>query len=186
MSADPVNNAIQRAKIERTFEVIAEFEQLSNLPQSARPHTASDEHLRAAVVDALGDIANAAGSAAAARDVDDVGQRVHTVELDEHVEQKRITQEKLRKREQSYIYGVRSSIKQFFDHYEQLASTVDALTAESSNVQNTDHASEVSNLSQSLLDDLSDPYSDTTEITSPWEEEGYDSKQEWLDDLPRK
>jgi len=74
---------------------------------------------------------------------------------------------------------VREAVGALLDDYEQTAQTLDAVTAEVSGLDATDHASNVQALKGDLLDALQ---TDADSINPPWEREGYDSKQAWLDD----
>jgi len=74
---------------------------------------------------------------------------------------------------------VREAVGAILDDYEQTAQTLDAVTAEVSGLDATDHASNVQALKGDLLDALQ---TDADSINPPWEREGYDSKQAWLDD----
>lgn len=71
---------------------------------------------------------------------------------------------------------VRESVARILDDYEKTANTLDAVTEQVDGVDATDHASNVEALKQDLLTDLGDK-----SITPPWEREGYESKQTWLD-----
>jgi len=73
---------------------------------------------------------------------------------------------------------VRESVGEILDDYEQTAETLDTVTAQVDGLDSTDHASNVKTLKSDLLDALQ---TDTDSITPPWEREGYDSKQAWLD-----
>jgi len=73
---------------------------------------------------------------------------------------------------------VRESVGEILDDYEQTAQTLDAVTAEVSGLEKTDHASNVQALKSDLFDALQ---TDADSIDPPWEREGYDSKQAWLD-----
>jgi len=73
---------------------------------------------------------------------------------------------------------VRESVGEILNDYEQTAETLDAVTAQVDGLDATDHASNVQALKGDLLDALEDQ-ADT--ITPPWEREGYETKQAWLD-----
>lgn len=73
---------------------------------------------------------------------------------------------------------VRQAVGAVLDDYEQTAKTLDAVTAQASGVEATDHAADVKALKSDLLQALQ---TDADTITPPWEREGYDSKQAWLD-----
>lgn len=72
---------------------------------------------------------------------------------------------------------VRQSVARILEDYEQTAKTLDAVTAQIDGLDATDHAGNVESLKQDLLTDLGGD-----SIKPPWEREGYDSKQTWLDD----
>jgi len=74
---------------------------------------------------------------------------------------------------------VRESVGTILNDYEQTAATLDAVTAQVDGVDATDHASNVQALKSDLLDALQ---TDADSIDPPWEREGYDSKQAWLDE----
>lgn len=74
---------------------------------------------------------------------------------------------------------VRESVREILNDYEQTAETLDAVTAEVSGLEATDHASNVQELKSDLLDALQ---TEADSIDPPWEREGYESKQAWLDD----
>lgn len=74
---------------------------------------------------------------------------------------------------------VRESVGEILDDYEQTAETLDAVTAQVNGLEATDHASNVQALKSDLLDAL---HTDADSINPPWVREGYDSKQDWLDD----
>lgn len=71
---------------------------------------------------------------------------------------------------------VRQSVARILEDYEQTAKTLDAVTEQVDEVDATDHAGNVESLKQDLLDDLG-----SDSIKPPWERDGYDSKQAWLD-----
>jgi len=73
---------------------------------------------------------------------------------------------------------VRETVGAVLDDYEATAQTLDAVTEQVDGVEPTDHASNVQSLKGDLLDAL-EQEADT--ITPPWEREGYESKQAWLD-----
>ena len=73
---------------------------------------------------------------------------------------------------------VREAVGAVLGDYEATAQTLDAVTAQVDGVEATDHASNVQSLKGGLLDALEDE-ADT--IMPPWEREGYESKQAWLD-----
>lgn len=73
---------------------------------------------------------------------------------------------------------VRETVGAVLDDYEQTAETLDAVTAQVNGVETTDHASNVQALKGELLDAL-EQEADT--ITPPWEREGFENKQAWLD-----
>jgi len=64
------------------------------------------------------------------------------------------------------------------DDYEQTAETLDAVTAQVDGLDATDHAGNVQALKSDLLDALQ---TEADSIDPPWEREGYDSKQVWLE-----
>jgi len=74
---------------------------------------------------------------------------------------------------------VRESVGVILDDYEQTAETLDAVTAQVDGLDATDHAGNVQALKSDLLNALQ---TDADSIDTPWEREGYDSKQAWLDD----
>lgn len=74
---------------------------------------------------------------------------------------------------------VRESVGAILNDYEQTAQTLDAVTAEVSGLDATDHASNVQTLKSDLLDALQ---TEADSIDPPWEREGYSSKQAWLND----
>jgi len=71
---------------------------------------------------------------------------------------------------------VRQSVARILEDYEQTAKTLDVVTGQVDGLNATDHAENVESLKQDLLSDLS-----SKSIKPPWEREGYDSKQAWLD-----
>jgi hypothetical protein len=73
---------------------------------------------------------------------------------------------------------VREAVGEVLDDYERTAETLDRVTAQVGGLDATDHASNVQALKDDLLNAL-EQESDT--ITPPWEREGYESKQAWLD-----
>jgi len=73
---------------------------------------------------------------------------------------------------------VRESVAAVLDDYQRTAETLDAVTAQVDGVTATDHAGNVQTLKRDLLDALE---TETDSISPPWEREGYDSKQAWLD-----
>jgi signal transduction histidine kinase len=74
---------------------------------------------------------------------------------------------------------VREAVGEILDDYEQTAKTLDSVTAQVDGLEPTDHAGNVQVLKGDLLDAL-EGEADT--ITPPWEREGFDSKQAWLDE----
>jgi len=74
---------------------------------------------------------------------------------------------------------VRESVGAILNDYEQTAETLDSVTAQVDGLDETDHAGNVQGLKSDLLDALQ---TDTDSIAPPWEREGYDNKQAWLDD----
>lgn len=74
---------------------------------------------------------------------------------------------------------VRKSVGAILNDYERTAETLDAVTEQVDGLDTTDHASNVQTLKSDLLDALQ---TEADSITPPWEREGYDSKQAWLDD----
>jgi hypothetical protein len=73
---------------------------------------------------------------------------------------------------------VRESVGAILNDYEQTAETLDYVTAQVDGLEATDHASNVQALKADLLDALQ---TETDSIDPPWEREGYDTKQAWLD-----
>lgn len=73
---------------------------------------------------------------------------------------------------------VREAVGAVLDDYEKTAKTLDAVTAEVSGLDATDHSSNVEALKSDLLDALQ---TDADSIDPPWVREGYESKQAWLD-----
>jgi len=73
---------------------------------------------------------------------------------------------------------VRESVAAILNDYQQTAETLDAVTAQVDGLDATDHAKNVQELKSDLLDALQ---TDSDSIDPPWEREGYDSKQAWLD-----
>jgi len=73
---------------------------------------------------------------------------------------------------------IRESVGAILEDYEQTAETLDAVTAQVDGLNSTDHAANVQTLKADLLDALQ---TDADSIDPPWEREGYDSKQAWLD-----
>jgi hypothetical protein len=73
---------------------------------------------------------------------------------------------------------VREAVGEILDDYERTAETLDIVTAQVDGVEPTDHASNVQALKSDLLNALQ---TDADSIDPPWEREGYDSKQAWLD-----
>lgn len=71
---------------------------------------------------------------------------------------------------------VRQSVARILEDYEQTARTLDAVTAQVDGLDATNHAENVKALKQDLLDDLG-----SDSLKPPWEREGYESKQAWLD-----
>jgi len=88
------------------------------------------------------------------------------------------TQEKTAGELRIELRHVREAVGGILDDYEQTAETLDSVTAQVDGLDATDHASNVQQLKGDLLDAL-EQEADT--ITPPWEREGYDSKQAWLD-----
>jgi len=74
---------------------------------------------------------------------------------------------------------MRESVGAILNDYEETAETLDAVTAQVDGLDTTDHASNVQALKSDLLDALQ---ADADSIDPPWEREGYDSKQTWLND----
>jgi hypothetical protein len=74
---------------------------------------------------------------------------------------------------------VRESVGAILNDYEQTAETLDVVTAQVDGLDATDHAGNVQTLKADLLDALQ---TEADSIDPPWEREGYDSKQAWLDD----
>lgn len=74
---------------------------------------------------------------------------------------------------------VRKAVGEILDDYEQTAQTLDSVTAQVDGLDATDHASNVQALKSDLLDALQ---TEADSIDPPWEREGYQSKQAWLDD----
>ena len=74
---------------------------------------------------------------------------------------------------------VRESVSAILEDYEQTAETLDAVTAQVDGLDATDHAGNVQALKSDLLDALQ---TEADSIDPPWEREGYQSKQAWLDD----
>jgi len=72
---------------------------------------------------------------------------------------------------------VREAVGAVLDDYEATAQTLDAVTAQVDGVEPTDHASNVQALKGDLLDALEQ---ESDSITPPWEREGYETKQAWL------
>lgn len=68
----------------------------------------------------------------------------------------------------------------------ELAEAVDALVEELDNQTNgqgpPEHASAAREKCQSAKDCIGKPVPENENIAPPWEREGYDSKQEWLED----
>lgn len=73
---------------------------------------------------------------------------------------------------------VREAVGEILDDYERTAETLDSVTAQVDGVNATNHASNVQALKSDLLDAL-ETEADT--IEPPWEREGFESKQAWLD-----
>jgi len=73
---------------------------------------------------------------------------------------------------------VREAVGEILHDYEQTAQTLDSVTAQVDGLEATDHASNVQSLKVDLLDALQ---TEADSIDPPWEREGYDSKQAWLD-----
>jgi len=73
---------------------------------------------------------------------------------------------------------VRESVGMILNDYEQTAETLDAVTAQVDGLDATDHAGNVQTLKSDLLDALQ---TEADAIEPPWEREGHDSKQAWLD-----
>jgi len=73
---------------------------------------------------------------------------------------------------------VRESVGMILNDYEQTAETLDAVTAQVDGLDATDHAGNVQTLKSDLLDALQ---TEADGIEPPWEREGHDSKQAWLD-----
>jgi len=74
---------------------------------------------------------------------------------------------------------VREAVGAVLDDYETTAQTLDAVTAQVDGLDATDHSGHVQALKTDLLDALQ---TDADSIDPPWEREGYDSKQTWLDE----
>lgn len=88
------------------------------------------------------------------------------------------TQEKTAGELRIELRRVREAVGAVLDDYEQTAETLDAVTAQVDGVDATDHARNVQALKADLLDTLEQ---ETDTITPPWEREGYNSKEAWLD-----
>jgi len=73
---------------------------------------------------------------------------------------------------------VREAVGAVLDDYEATAQTLDAVTEQVDGLDATDHASNVQALKGDLLDALEQ---ESDSIIPPWEREGYESKQAWLD-----
>lgn len=73
---------------------------------------------------------------------------------------------------------VRESVGAILNDYEQTAETLDAVTEQVDGLDATDHANNVQALKSDLLDALQ---TEADRIDPPWEREGYESKQAWLD-----
>ena len=73
---------------------------------------------------------------------------------------------------------VRESVGAILNDYEQTAQTLDAVTERVDGLNATDHAGDVQALKSDLLDALQ---TESDSIDPPWEREGYESKQAWLD-----
>lgn len=71
---------------------------------------------------------------------------------------------------------VRRAVATIINDYKQTAETLDEVTKQVDGMNATDHASNVESLKQDLLSDLGGD-----SMKPPWEREGYDSKQAWLD-----
>jgi len=73
---------------------------------------------------------------------------------------------------------VREAVGEVLDDYERTAETLDSVTARVDGLEATDHARNVQALKGGLLDAL---HTEADSIDPPWEREGYESKQAWLD-----
>lgn len=73
---------------------------------------------------------------------------------------------------------LKRSVAEILDDYERTAETLDKVTAQVNGIEATDHAGNVQALKSELLQSLQ---SESDSIDPPWEREGYDSKQAWLD-----
>lgn len=73
---------------------------------------------------------------------------------------------------------LRQAVDEILDDYEQTAETLDTVTAQVDGLEATDHAGNVQALKFDLLSQLQ---SDSDTISPPWEREGYDSKEAWLE-----
>lgn len=74
---------------------------------------------------------------------------------------------------------VRESVGKILKDYENTAQTLDVVTEQIDGLDSTNHASNVQKLKSDLLDSLE---SESDSISPPWERNGYDSKQAWLED----
>jgi len=74
---------------------------------------------------------------------------------------------------------VRESVGEILNDYQKTAKTLDAVTAQVDGLNATNHAGDVQALKDDLLEALQ---TESDSIDPPWEREGYDSKQAWLDD----
>jgi|APHM01.1.fsa_nt_gi hypothetical protein len=95
---------------------------------------------------------------------------------DRQAEQSR-QREQNRKRDQIYLYTLRQAVANILDDYEQTAQTLDTVTNNIDGVSSTSHADDVQSLKNDLLTELQ---VDGT-LTPPWERDGYDTRQQWLD-----
>ncbi len=87
--------------------------------------------------------------------------------------------EKQSKQKELELYAIQQAVGRILDDYKQTAQTLDDVTAQVDGINATDHASNVDTLKANLIDELQiDPTS-----APPWEQDGYNSKTEWLNDI---
>lgn len=81
---------------------------------------------------------------------------------------------------------LRVELRALRQSHNELAEAVDALVEELDNQTNgqgpPEHANAAREKARSAKDCIGDPVPENENISPPWEREGYESKQEWLDD----
>jgi hypothetical protein len=81
------------------------------------------------------------------------------------------------KTQQQELNELKKSVEKILNDYKQTALTLDEVTAAVDGVSATNHAENVDKLSNELLTDIQQ-----VETRRVWEQEGYNSKTEWLND----